>query len=516
MPVHVGGLMLDVAAVQALADEHGLWVVEDAAHAFPASWRRSPSAPWQRCGDATSAISCFSFYANKTITTGEGGMATTSDEALADRMRLMSLHGLSQDAWRRYSGGSKWDYRIQAPGFKYNLTDVAAAIGIHQLARAEEMRVEREAIARPSRGRAVAGRGARAPPASTDRIHSWHLFPIRLRLDRISIDRNAFIDNLKAVRASAAPCTGGRCTCTRTTRRRSAGARRICRRRQGVGAPGQPADLPGHARGGDRAGRGGRARPLPRQPEVGRVRGLVTGASVGAAGAAGTEGPPRRGLARPGRDRARRRGSRRRGAGARDRRCAVAATTGLPVFFRQVRVGRHGRPFTLIKLRTMRNARAGSAGPQVTAGNDPRITAVGRFLRRTKLDELPELWNVLRGDMSFVGPRPEVADYVHPEEPLWREVLSVRPGFDGPGDAPVEARGGAPWRRCPATVKSTTGETLQPRKLEGYVEYLRRRTWRSDLGVLFATAGAIFRPRRADRELEEARGGGFPDLKNGG
>jgi len=198
MPVHVGGLMLDVAAVQALADEHGLWVVEDAAHAFPASWRRSPSAPWQRCGDATSAISCFSFYANKTITTGEGGMATTSDEALADRMRLMSLHGLSQDAWRRYSGGSKWDYRIQAPGFKYNLTDVAAAIGIHQLARAEEMRVEREAIAGRLADELSRVEELELPPASTDRIHSWHLFPIRLRLDRISIDRNTFIDNLKA------------------------------------------------------------------------------------------------------------------------------------------------------------------------------------------------------------------------------------------------------------------------------------------------------------------------------
>jgi perosamine synthetase len=198
IPVHVGGFMLDVRAVEALASEHGLWIIEDAAHAFPASWRPSASATWQKCGDGTSAISCFSFYANKTITTGEGGMATTSDPALADRMRLMSLHGLSQDAWRRYSGGSKWDYRIQAPGFKYNLTDVAAAIGIHQLARAEAMRLERER---------VAGRLAEAlsdveeievPPTSADRIHSWHLFPIRLRVDRLAIDRNAFIDALKA------------------------------------------------------------------------------------------------------------------------------------------------------------------------------------------------------------------------------------------------------------------------------------------------------------------------------
>ena len=122
-------------------------MVEDAAHAFPAAWRTAADRPWQRCGENTSAISCFSFYANKTITTGEGGMATRPTPSSAHRMRLMSLHGLSHDAWGRYSGGGKWDYRILAPGFKYNLTDVAAAIGIHQLARAEAMRREREAVA---------------------------------------------------------------------------------------------------------------------------------------------------------------------------------------------------------------------------------------------------------------------------------------------------------------------------------------------------------------------------------
>jgi lipopolysaccharide/colanic/teichoic acid biosynthesis glycosyltransferase len=183
---------------------------------------------------------------------------------------------------------------------------------------------------------------------------------------------------------------------------------------------------------------------------------------------------------------------------------AIAATSGLPVFFRQERVGLHGRPFTLVKLRTMRKS---GGGPKVTAGNDPRITAVGRFLRRTKLDELPELWNVLRGDMSFVGPRPEVADYVHPESPLWREVLSVRPGLTDP----VTLR----LRHEEALLESVAGdretyyrETLQPRKLQGYVDYLRRRSWRSDLAVLVATAGAILRPRSADRELEGTRANG--------
>jgi len=197
IPVHLGGFMMDPRAVAAWARERGLWVVEDAAHAFPASWRSGPEAPWIRCGENTSTVACFSFYANKTITTGEGGMAITEDEKLAKRMRMMSLHGLSQDAWDRYSGGRSWDYRIVAPGFKYNLTDMAAALGIHQLARAEEMRREREAIASRFREELAGLEEIELPPADSDRIHSWHLFPIRLRLDRLSIDRNAFLDALK-------------------------------------------------------------------------------------------------------------------------------------------------------------------------------------------------------------------------------------------------------------------------------------------------------------------------------
>ena len=138
---------------------------------------------------------CFSFYANKTITTGEGGMAVTDDDKLADRMRQMSLHGLSHDAWKRFAGNNPWDYRIVAPGYKYNLTDIAAAIGIHQLARAEDMRQQREAIARRFRERLwPTSSRLDLPPDPPDRIHAWHLFPIRLRLDRLSIDRNAFME----------------------------------------------------------------------------------------------------------------------------------------------------------------------------------------------------------------------------------------------------------------------------------------------------------------------------------
>ena len=197
IPVHVGGMMMEIDQLQAFARQEGLWVVEDAAHTFPAAWRKSSIHPWQRCGEATADVSCFSFYANKTITTGEGGMAVTRDADLASRMRMMSLHGLSQDAWDRYSTGGTWDYKISAPGFKYNLTDIAGAIGIHQLARAECMRMEREKTAQRYRYELSSIKQLTLPPDDINRIHSWHLFPIKLNLNRLAINRNTFIEELK-------------------------------------------------------------------------------------------------------------------------------------------------------------------------------------------------------------------------------------------------------------------------------------------------------------------------------
>jgi perosamine synthetase len=125
-------------------------------------------------------------------------MAVTDDQALADRMRLMSLPGLSHDAWERYRGGRSWDYRIMAPGFKYNLTDIAAAIGLQQLQRAEEMRLARDAVTHRYQAAFSSIDEIDLPPEPPDRIHSWHLYPIRLRLDQLSIDRNAFIEALQS------------------------------------------------------------------------------------------------------------------------------------------------------------------------------------------------------------------------------------------------------------------------------------------------------------------------------
>jgi len=169
----------------------------------------------------------------------------------------------------------------------------------------------------------------------------------------------------------------------------------------------------------------------------------------------------------------------------------IAAASPRPVLFRQQRVGLNGRPFTLLKLRTMRVAPEGS---QLTAAGDTRITPVGRWLRRFKLDEIPQLWNVVRGDMSLVGPRPEVPRYVDPQNPLWRQVLSVRPGLTDP--VTLRLRDEEALLAGVDDPESFYRERLLPWKLRGYVDYLERRSWATDLGVLGATALAILRLRR--------------------
>jgi perosamine synthetase len=198
MPVHVGGKLLDLEQLERFATAHKLWVVEDSAHAFPAGFKRADGS-WAQRSNGSRSVTCYSFYANKTITTGEGGMAVTSNAKLAERMRLMSLHGLSADAWGRFSTNGNWDYKIVAPGYKYNLTDIAAAIGIHQLGRAETMRRERESIAlRYREGFAAVGEIELPPFADSGKnFDSWHLFAIKLRLKRLKISRDAFMNELK-------------------------------------------------------------------------------------------------------------------------------------------------------------------------------------------------------------------------------------------------------------------------------------------------------------------------------
>ncbi|MEO5697085.1 MAG: DegT/DnrJ/EryC1/StrS family aminotransferase [Burkholderiaceae bacterium] len=192
MPVHFGGLAADMGALLALAARRGLKVVEDAAHALPTSCGGS------MVGTLGSDATVFSFYANKTITTGEGGMVVTRDADLARRIRVMRLHGMNRDAFDRFTTTvPSWYYEIVAPGFKYNLTDIAAAIGIHQLRRVGEFHARRTQIAQ-SYDSGFAGLPLITPPGPRrGDVHAWHLYVLRLA-DTAAVDRDALIERLFA------------------------------------------------------------------------------------------------------------------------------------------------------------------------------------------------------------------------------------------------------------------------------------------------------------------------------
>ena len=197
IPMHYAGQMADVDAFRALATDYDLTVIEDAAHTLPAFTRTDRAAPWRSVG-TSGDITCFSFYANKCITTGEGGMAVTDDAKYAERMRLMSLHGMSKDAWKRFSSEGSWYYEVIAPGFKYNLTDIAAALGGVQLRRAEEFWAARAGVAAEYRRLLADVPGLELPSELENRRHSWHLFSLRLDLGVWHTGRDAFIAGLKA------------------------------------------------------------------------------------------------------------------------------------------------------------------------------------------------------------------------------------------------------------------------------------------------------------------------------
>jgi len=201
IPVHYAGYPCDMDRIFQIAERYNLRVIEDAAHAFPSFYDGKMIGT---IGD----ITCFSFYATKTITTGEGGMATTENEEWADRMRIMSLHGISKDAWKRYTAEGSWYYEIIAPGYKYNLTDIAAALGLAQLKKADIFWKRRAQIATMYNEAFEDLIEIETPlmkkngeeggwESGKDIKHSWHLYVIKLNLEHLTIDRNTFIDELK-------------------------------------------------------------------------------------------------------------------------------------------------------------------------------------------------------------------------------------------------------------------------------------------------------------------------------
>ncbi|HSJ53113.1 MAG TPA: DegT/DnrJ/EryC1/StrS family aminotransferase [Anaerolineae bacterium] len=196
VPVHYGGQPCDLEAIYDIAARRGLPVVEDAAHAIGATYQG------QKIGsDALAAprsVTCFSFYAIKNMTTGEGGAIATADDELAETMRLLTLHGMSRDAWKRYTGAGSWYYEVVLPGYKDNMTDVQAALGIHQLRKLDGFIETRRRYARLYDEALAPLPEVETPIVRPGRSHVYHLYPIRLNLAALTIDRSQFIEELRA------------------------------------------------------------------------------------------------------------------------------------------------------------------------------------------------------------------------------------------------------------------------------------------------------------------------------
>jgi dTDP-4-amino-4,6-dideoxygalactose transaminase len=191
LPVHYGGYPCDMDSILDIARRHNLKVIEDAAHSFPARYKNKNIGT---IGD----ITCFSFYATKTITTAEGGMITTENQEYADKMRALSLHGISRDAWKRYTAQGSWRYDIDVMGYKYNLTDLQAAIGLAQLQKARSLRDHRAALAARYTERLSSLDAFQTPSLTPDHIeHAWHLYVLQVNPQALRIDRDRVIEELK-------------------------------------------------------------------------------------------------------------------------------------------------------------------------------------------------------------------------------------------------------------------------------------------------------------------------------
>lgn len=191
IPVHIAGQPCDMDKIMKLGEKYGIKIIEDAAHALPAKYKGKMVGT---IGD----ITAFSFYATKNITTGEGGMVVTDNEEYAWRMKIMSLHGISKDAWKRYTCEGSWYYEILYPGYKYNLTDIASAIGIHQLKKCDGFFKRREEIAGMFTEAFSTLEGITSPYVNPENQHAWHLYIIQVDPEKLTIDRSRFIEEMKA------------------------------------------------------------------------------------------------------------------------------------------------------------------------------------------------------------------------------------------------------------------------------------------------------------------------------
>jgi dTDP-4-amino-4,6-dideoxygalactose transaminase len=198
VPVHLAGLPCDMEAIWFLARRYGLEVIEDCAHAAGAFYKGAHAGAAHPLTGEHSTASVFSFYAVKNLTTGEGGMVLTHDEELASRMKILSLHGISKNAWNRYSDRGHWGYEVLESGYKYNMSDIQASIGIHQLRKLEGFIETRTRFAELYNSLLADVDEVELPVGKADCRHAWHLYTLRLNLERLTIGRDEFIEQLKA------------------------------------------------------------------------------------------------------------------------------------------------------------------------------------------------------------------------------------------------------------------------------------------------------------------------------
>ena len=198
LPVHFAGLPCEMDTIWDLARRHGLHVVEDCAHAAGSRYLGWPVGAGNPLTGHFSDACAFSFYATKNLTTGEGGMITTHDGNLAEAMKVLCLHGISKDAWKRYSDRGNWYYQVLVPGFKYNLTDIQSAIGLHQLRKLERFIEVRTRYALLYTQLLADVPEVEVPPDREDCRHAWHLYPLRLNIDKLTITRDEFITDMQA------------------------------------------------------------------------------------------------------------------------------------------------------------------------------------------------------------------------------------------------------------------------------------------------------------------------------
>jgi dTDP-4-amino-4,6-dideoxygalactose transaminase len=197
MPVHLGGLPCDMSKIWEIAAQNNLYVIEDAAHAIGTHHHGEPIGSSRQNQAGRSDAVCFSFYATKNLTTGEGGMVVTPSAQLHDAMKILCLHGISKDAWNRYAEDGKWYYEVTECGFKYNLSDIASAIGIHQLRKQERLLSIRTRHAALYNEALRGVQEVELPPDNPSHRHAWHLYAIRLNLNMLDIDRKEFIRELQ-------------------------------------------------------------------------------------------------------------------------------------------------------------------------------------------------------------------------------------------------------------------------------------------------------------------------------